>query len=326
MTSFPDLGAFAATYPNLTGTALGLAHQVCQQSDAEIRFFNEQLNQHKLAPQGWQIELSAASTTPWQHQISQADKANHYQLHNSQTLAASALSVALELAYLDQCAKAQKIAKSKLGKDETSLTRWFADLDQVDLEQARKSSITLALDTALLVYFHQVSQVMFGHAALAEPSLAERRALITDADFNAGTMFCLWLDYHQTATRIPADENQAVQRLINAAYLLGVLDKAQSNNKNALHFASNRVNCFVSGAVTALHEMDKGKQFASEEDELQLQISELSQWIEAALRDSSLADAVGSESDIERDEEKLQGETASIRAELKAGPLVKLAF
>ncbi|MFO6423414.1 hypothetical protein [Motilimonas sp. KMU-193] len=321
MTSFPDLAAFAAAYPTLTGTALGLAHQVCQQSDEEIRFFNQQLNQHKLIPQGWQIELMPASNSEWQHQITKADTSNHYQLQNSQTLAASALSVALELAYLDQCAKAQKIAKSKLGKEETSLSCWFADLNQAD-----PASMTLALDTVLLVYFHQVSQVMFGHMALPEPSLVERRALITDADFNAGTMFCLWLDYHQTSSRIPADTDEAIQRLINAAYLLAVLDKQQSNNKNALHFASNRVNCFVSGAVTALHEMEKGKQFASEEDELQQQISELSQWIEAALLDSSLSEAVGSDADIERDEEKLQGETASIRAELKAGPLVKLAF
>lgn len=321
MFSFPDLTQFASAYPQLSGTRLGLAHQVAQQSLQEIAFFNQQLNQHKLAPAQWAIELTPVNNAQWLQQIVKPTAANHYQLANSLTLAASCLSVALELSYLTACANDNKIAKSRLQKDETSLSRWFADLEQAD-----EPSIILALDAALLLYFHQVSQVMFGHAALSETNLAERRALITDADFNAGTMFCLWLDYHQDQSRIPANDAEALQRLVNAAYLLSVIAKSQTNNKNALHFASNRVSCFVSGAIAGLHDMGKGLNFSADEEALQEQTAELSQWIEAALLDSSLSEFVGSEADIEADEQKLQDETASNRERLKAGVLQGLAF
>ncbi|MDO6526125.1 hypothetical protein Q4519_10575 [Motilimonas sp. 1_MG-2023] len=321
MFSFPDLTQFAAAYPTLSGTRLDLAHRIAKQSYNETCFFNQQLNQHKLAPEQWAIELIPQSTPAWIHQIVKSAKEQHYQFENSLTLAASCLSSALELSYLTVCANENKIAKSRLQKDQTSLTQWFADTDQAD-----EASIKLALDAALLLYFHQVSQVMFGHAALAETTLVERRALITDADFNAGTMFCLWLDYHQDKSRIPANEADALQRLVNAAYLLSVIDKSQANNKNSLHFASNRVSCFVSGAIAGLHEMGKGEQFSADEDTLQQQTAELSQWIEAALLDSSLGNFVGNEAELEADEQKLQGETASNRERLKAGPLQKLAF
>ncbi|MCE2593935.1 hypothetical protein K6Y31_03795 [Motilimonas cestriensis] len=321
MFSFPDLTQFATTYPTLSGTRLGLAHRIAQQSHNEVAFFNQQLNQHKLAPEQWAIELTPQSTLAWLHHIAKPEKKQHYQLENSLTLAANCLSVALELSYLTACANENKIAKSRLQKDQTSLTQWFADAEQAD-----ENSITLALDTALLLYFHQVSQVMFGHAALAETTLVERRALITDADFNAGTMFCLWLDYHQDKSRIPANDADALQRLVNAAYLLSVIDKSQANNKNSLHFASNRVSCFVSGAIAGLHDIGKGEQFSANEDALQEQTAELSQWIEAALLDSSLSDYVGKEAEVEADEQKLQGETATSRAELKAGKLQGLAF
>ncbi|RJG49525.1 hypothetical protein [Motilimonas pumila] len=313
MSLFPDLAAFAKAHPACHGNILALAYDISEQSHQEVAFFNQQLNQHKLAPAKWSITLAPQATAQWQLQIS-AQEANQFVLNNSMSLAASALSVVLELQHLQDCAEQNKIVKTKLGRQETSLDKWFSDKQNAD-----EFATTLALDTSLLGYFHQVSQILFGHCSLPETSLVERRALITDADFNAGSMFCLWLQYHQNEQRKPVSTEAALHRLVNAGYLLGVIQKSQSKNKNALHYAAHRVSCLASGAQAA-------DQVAYEEASLQQSVSDASQWIEAALRDSSLADSVGSESELSDDADKLEQETAPCRAQLKSGPLQQLAF
>lgn len=313
MSHFPDLAAFASTHPACHGSTLALAYDISERSQQEVTFFNQQLNQHKLAPAQWAIALTPQPSPLWHQQIT-AEGNNQFTLSNSISLAASALSVVLELQHLQDCAEQNKVVKTKLSKDETSLNKWFSDKQSAD-----DFAETLALDTCLLGYFHQVSQILFGHCSLTETTLVERRALITDADFNAGSMFCLWLQYHQNEQRKPASSAAALQRLVNAGYLLGVIQKSQSNNKNALHFAAHRVSCLTSGAQAA-------DPSAYDEASLEQTVSDHSQWIEAALRDSSLASFVGSETELSLDADKLEQETAPCRAALKAGPLQALAF
>ncbi len=304
------------------GFASELVSRICQQSADEISYFNGLLNENKLNPANWEIVIRANQNTKFTAGVTRSGaESNSYLIENSAFEAASLLSLALELEKLKQQAKLNSIARSVLPKGNNALDCWFAGIEQTDPE-----SETLALDACLLLYFHQVSRVMFGHCDHQSADLKHKRALDTDADFNAGTMFCLWMPHIQQSERVPQDEQASLSRLVKASYLLTLVLKASSTSKNASHFSATRVPCFFAGGLSGLKAQGKAKQFSDDENDWDQEITRFSELLEAALQDSSLGEWMGNEKDLAQDRQQLEKVTQPIRAELKQGPLKNLAF
>jgi hypothetical protein len=113
----------------------------------------------------------------------------------------------------------------------------------------------VAKDATLLLYFHELSHVLWSHCLLdweLMPS-QDRRALEYQADFHAGLSFAAW-HIAGIAQPVESDWHAAAGRLVSAALLLATALKAFSAQSDAYHFPTIRMLAFMAGGFQAIQQ------------------------------------------------------------------------
>ncbi|WP_148051210.1 hypothetical protein [Pseudomonas brassicacearum] len=310
---------------NLTGARLELVKQVCIEFEKELSYLNEQLAIHRLDPAGWSLVYRFLSQDNFYAEVGKsAYGPKNYEIRVSLGVPATVLSVAMELVSLRGDSKLRNIRNQYDGLS-CSIENLFPGVSSVS--EVDEAAISLALDVCLLLYFHEVSHMVFGHCDYCPRNSKEVRALEFDADFNAGSIFGSWVMGLPSVTRRPSSSSELVERLIRAAFVLGVIFKAVSRESENYHYPSVRVASFMSGGVFSMTKNGHVPEF-SDDGEGDKYWEQIVRDVQAplldALRRSSLSRFSGTEIEIQRDWDELNSVTYKVRNELKGGPLATL--
>lgn len=307
---------------NIWGARLQLAHKLVEQSYKDISHLNELLRTQRLRPAGWELEhqfLSLDQFYACAFRIN--DDPPSFGVHTAVGVPVVLCSIASEIDVYESGAELGKYFGSKL----TSANSWFPWVEAGD--SVSPIAIRTALDAALLTYFHEVAHVLFGHCSYKPISPEEERALEMDADFQAGTMFSLWLKNLRDKDRVSASADETVDRLVRAGFVLGTAFKVFSAPSAEYHYPSTRLSCFYAGAVFGITRTGGAPKFHSDKDGNEFwerRVSKVSNPMLAALRKTSLSYFAGTEEDIRKDLADLNSITFRVRDRLKDGPLKKL--
>lgn len=304
---------------NVYGERLDLVHQVCDQHIKEVHLQNELLSKHRFKPAGWSLEFRPMSQDNfYAHASNTGWGEKNYEVSFSLGIPAILLSIAIELS--------SKIPISDY-KNSDAITNWFPHINRKS--EVSENIINWVLDACLLIYFHEVSHVVFGHCEYEEKNNNEARALEMDADFNAGTMFGLYLEVFSKEGRIAKSGEDTLTRVIRAGFLAGIAFKALSRKSEIYHFPTIRVMSFYSGCLFPLIRTGKLKDFQSEDDGNDYYgkfISEVRAPLLEKLKKTSLKIFSGTEEEVEKDYRELMSITAPLRDKLKDGPLKSLTL
>lgn len=302
---------------NLSSQQIKLALGIYKSHQEDVLLQKKLLEEHRLSKAGWSLDYKVVVTDGFYASAEKISKESHdYQISCSSSLSIILLSVAIEL---DFHLKGKSEAYSG-----SSLDNWFSYLKKD--QKVDEEIINWALDASILLYFHEVSHVIFGHCGYNPQSEEEVRALELDADFNAGTMFgCLLIGF-KSSGRKPDNRSDITKRLIRASILLGIVMKSVSVKSEEYHFPTSRMVIFNSGCAFSLDANGVTPTFANEEEGNQYWgnlIIDEKELIYSALRKSSLSYYAGTEVGLKKDFHLMNTETFSIRENLKNGPLKK---
>jgi hypothetical protein len=306
---------------DLVGGRLELAEIMFREFESEIDFFMDGFREHRLASQGWVIDRQFRGNDTFQAMVGGSD--GYYRIDIAAGTLLVALSSAIELCALEEDSSTAALA-NQYGPAENSIQCLFPGVRQPD--EAGIEALGLALDACLLLYFHELSHAIFGHCDYKPQDDNETRALEFDADFNAGSMFGMWV-WHLPATyRKPKSEEDMFRRLIRASYFLGTLLKAVSARSTEYHHPTNRMRAFLGGGVYAFVGLGKAHKFDDEESGdkyWEQKITTYCKSIKDALGRSTLKLFRGTETDIAEDRSQMETVTLVVRERLKDGPLKK---
>lgn len=213
---------------NIYGRRLDLVHKVCEKHIKEVHHQNELLNRHRLSPAGWTLEYRPMSQDNFYAHASKIDHGeNNHEISFSLGIPAILLSIAIELS-------SEVHIQEYKNNNRNSIDDWFPHVDdQTDISE---ETINWVLDACLLLYFHEVSHVIFGHCKYQENNNDETRALETDADFNAGSMFGVWLKGFSEPKRGWGSGVDTLTRVVKAGFLAGIALKARSGKSEKYHY------------------------------------------------------------------------------------------
>ena len=311
---------------DLVDGRLALSEVMFKEFDSELEFLMHELRKHRLNKQGWTIDKQFRGNDTFQAMVGGSD--GQYRIDIAAGTLLVALSTAIELCALEENSSTAGLANQyRLG--ENSIHCLFPGVHQP--EEAGFEALGLALDACLLLYFHELAHAIHGHCDYEPENDDEARALESDADFNAGTMFGVWV-WHLPATyRKPKTEEDMFRRLIRASYLLGTLLKAMSARSAEYHHPTNRIRTFLGGGVFAFDSLGKSPKFddvKAGDAYWEQKITSCCKSIKDALGRSTLRAFQGTEIDIEEDRRQMDEITAVVRDRLKDGPLMqfKLKF
>jgi len=307
-----------------SGGRLQLAEIMLRELDEELDFLDAGLYENRLKSQNWTIERQYLASSDFQARV--GGKAGRYQIQMSIGVALIALSTSVELCALQENSQTSELA-TQYSEGESSIESLFPGVtapEQIGLE-----ALGLAQDVCLLLYFHELAHAIYGHCDYIvynrNASSDERRALEFDADFNAGTMFGLWVKSLPAEHRKPKGYEDFLGRLIRASFLLSTILKAVSGQSTNYHLPTNRMIAFLSGGALAFDRTDKSPKFSSDsegdsywDDKVLTHTAS----IKAALGRSSLKYFMGTERDIKIDYDEISSVTYAARDTLKDGPLV----
>ena len=309
---------------NLSGARLELAEIVIRELDKELNFLDAGLYENRLKNKNWIIERQYLASSNFQARV--GGKSGRYQIQLSIGAALIALSTSIELCSLQGDSQTSELA-NQYSESESSIEILFpgvTKLEQIDLE-----ALGLAQDVCLLLYLHEVAHVIYGHCDYKfynrNAGSNECRALEFDADFNAGTMFGLWVKSLPAEHRKPKGYEDFLKRIIKASFLLSTILKAVSARSANYHLPTNRMITFLSGGAFAFERTDKSPKFKSiDEGDKYWNDKILSHTasIKSALGRSSLKQFMGTERDIKIDYEEISSVTYATRNFLKDGPLM----
>ncbi|BBP60108.1 hypothetical protein [Pseudomonas sp. St316] len=310
---------------NLTGARLELVKQICIDFEKELSYLNEQLAIHRLDPVGWSLVCRFLSQDNFYAEVGKcAYVPKNYEIRISLGVPATVLSVAIELISLQVDSESSHLGK-QYGGSSCSVESLFPGVTSVS--EIGGAATNLALDVCLLLYFHEVAHMVFGHCDYRPRNSKEVRALEFDADFNAGSIFGSLVMGLPSAIRRPSSSSELVERLIRAAFVLGVIFKAVSRESENYHYPSVRVASFMSGGVFSMTKNGHAPEF-SDDGEGDKYWEQIVRDVQAplldALRRSSLSRFSGTEIEIQRDWDELNSVTYKVRNELKDGPLATL--
>lgn len=299
---------------DLVGARLDLTSGLIAQYDADITCMADVLERNRLRKAGWVIDCHLLSQDSF---YAAADGENrNYVVLLAMGVIPLLFSVAAELEVIKDQNDPYNI-KAAYASGNSSLKSWFPWL--TDVKHASASAIQVAQDAALLLYFHEIAHVLFGHCSYEPKNSNEMRALELDADFNAGTMFALWLRYLKGDHRCPKDADATIDRLIRAGFLLGVVLKALSAKSSSYHAPTVRTELFFAGATYGIDKTGGAANLA--EDALQKfwlsRKENIVSPLQEALRNSSLRYFAGTESEIERDIDEMANVTYPLYNNLK---------
>lgn len=305
---------------NIYGKRLDLVHKVCEKHINEVHHQNELLNRHRLSPAGWTLEYRPMSQDNFYAHASKIDHGeNNHEISFSVGIPAILLSIAIELSSEVQIQEYKD-------NNRNSIDDWFPHVnDQTDISE---ETINWVLDACLLLYFHEVCHVIFGHCKYQENNSDETRALETDADFNAGSMFGLCLKGFSEPGRRGGSGVDILTRVIKAGFLAGIALKALSGKSEKYHYPTTRIMSFYGGCIFPLTRLGGLKDFKkiSEADDYYDQfVTSVREPLLESLRNSSLKCYAGTEQGIESDYQELVDLTTPLRHKLKDGPLKELA-
>ena len=302
---------------NVYGARLDLIHQVCEQHINEVHLQNELLSKYRLKPAGWSLEYRPMSQDNfYAHASNTGYDKNNYEISYSLGIPATLLSIAIEL---DSTLPISEYKNSDAIKD------WFPHVK--NKSDVSENTINWVLDACLLIYFHEVSHVIFGHCEYKDENNNEARALEMDADFNAGSMFGIYLENFSKDGRRASSGEDTLTRVIKAGFLAGIAFKALSSKSEIYHFPTIRVMSFYSGCLFPLIQTGKLEDFNNQQsgdDYYGKFVTDVRAPLLEDLKNSSLKNLVGTEKDIENDYKELMSITAPLRDKLKDGPLNNL--
>lgn len=230
------------------------------------------------------------------------------------------LSIAIELSSKVQIQEYKN-------NNRNSIDDWFPHVD--DQTDVSEEIINWVLDACLLLYFHEVCHVVFGHCKYQENSNDETRALEMDADFNAGSMFGLCLKGFSDPERVFVSGVDTLTRVIKAGFLAGIALKALSGKSEKYHYPTTRIMSFYGGCIfplTRLGDLKDFKNISEGDDYFGQFVTSVREPLLESLRNSSLKYYAGTEQEIESDYQELINLTSPMRHELKDGPLKDLAI
>lgn len=309
-------------HQNLWGKRLELAHRLVEHSYNDIRCINDFLQKTRLGPAGWELEHRFLSQDQFYAcAFRTTEDLPSYEVHMAVGVPVVLCSIASEI---DLYESGEGVGEHlRLGQ--TSAECWFP---WVERDRAvSQLAIRTALDSTLLTYFHEVAHVLFGHCSYKPLGSEEERAIEMDADFQAGTMFSLWLRYLSAAERKSASADETVDRLVRAGFLLGTTFKIFSAKSSEYHYPSTRLSCFYAGAVFGITNTGGAPKFRSNDEGntfWERRVSRVKDSLLNALRKSSLGYFAGTEEDIRTDLADLNSITRAVRDRLKNGPLKRL--
>ncbi|TRY30327.1 hypothetical protein [Aliiglaciecola sp. M165] len=304
---------------NVYGERLDIIHEVCSKHIDEVHLQNDLLDRHRLSPAGWTLEYRPLSQDNFYAHASRIDNGdNNYEISYSLGIPAILLSIGIELD------SESPISQYNMSS-QNSINNWFPHIEK--RVEVSEKTINLVLDACLLIYFHEVCHVIFGHCKYKENNNNEARALEMDADFNAGSMFGLCIRGFSEIGRKFESGVDTLERIVNAGFLAGVAFKALSSRSEIYHQPTTRVMSFYGGCISSLTHINELQDFESIQDGDDFYgdfITKSRKKLLASLRSSSLRYFAGTEEDFENDYKELMGTTAPLRDNLKDGVLSKL--
>lgn len=306
-------------FQNLTDARLALAEIMLRAVDAELNFLTVVLHEMRLNQAGWSITHRYLRQDNFFAQVGGSQ--GNYEVHTAVGAPLIALSVAIELCSLEQDSPIGHLSK-QYRPSQSSIEDLFPLIEspvEIGFE-----ALDLALDTCLLLYFHELSHALYGHCDYLTKCNDELRALEFDADFNAGTIFGAWLGGLPHARRKARKPEQFARRLVRAAFTLGTILKAVSARSAQYHLPTNRTNTFMAGGAFALTQNKLAPTFKNEDTGNIYWAKIINKYcasLQEALRKSSLACTSGTEDEIEKDSWELRNVTSIVRDRLKDGPL-----
>ncbi|WLI46900.1 hypothetical protein PSH84_08515 [Pseudomonas beijingensis] len=306
---------------DLVDGRLALSEVMFREFDSELEFLMQELRKHRLSKQGWTIDRQFRGNDTFQAMVGGSD--GNYRIDIAAGTLLVALSTAIELCALEESSITYGLA-NQYRPGENSIRCLFPGVHQP--EEAGFEALGLALDACLLLYFHELAHAIHGHCDYEPENDDEARALESDADFNAGTMFGVWV-WHLPATyRKPKSEEDMFRRIIRASYLLGTLLKAMSARSTEYHHPTNRIRTFLGGGVFAFDSLGKSMKFDEVKDGdvyWEQKITSYCKSLKDALGRSTLSAFQGTEIDIEEDRRQMEEVTAQVLNRLKDGPLMQ---
>lgn len=304
---------------NVYGERLELIYNVCNKHINEVHLQNNFLNKHRLSPAGWALEYRPISQDNfYAHASRKNSDGNNYEISFSLGIPAILLSIAIELDSLSPITQYEVTNRD-------SINDWFPHIE--DRCKVSEKTINWVLDACLLLYFHEVCHVLLGHCKFKEKNSNEARALEMDADFNAGSMFGLYIKNFSEPGRRFETGVDTLERAVKAGFLAGVALKALSSRSEIYHHPTTRVMSFYGGCISSLthtNELQDLDRIQDGNDFYGEFISELIKRSLASLRNSSLKYFSGTEQDIVDDYKELMNVTAPLRDRLKDGALSHL--
>ncbi|KZN15912.1 MULTISPECIES: hypothetical protein [Pseudomonas] len=313
------LNAIFQTHDLVDGR-LVLSEKMFREFDSEIEFLMDGLRENRLAKQGWTIDREFRGNDTFQAMVGGSE--GQYRIDIAAGTLLVVLSTAIELCALEEGSTTAGLA-NQYRPGENSIHCLFPGVQEPD--EAGFEALGLALDACLLLYFHELAHAIHGHCDYIPKNNDEARALESDADFNAGTMFGVWV-WHLPATyRKPKSEEDMYRRLIRASYLLGTLLKAMSARSAEYHHPTNRIRTFLGGGVFAFDKLGRSIKFddvKAGDDYWEQKIISYCASIKDALGRSTLKAFQGTEIDIEEDRRQMEEVTAHVLNRLKDGPLM----
>ncbi|WP_199483370.1 hypothetical protein [Vibrio owensii] len=305
---------------NIYGSRLDLVYEVCKQHIDEVLLQNDLLNKFRLKPAGWTLEYRPMSQDNFYAHASRAsDYGNNYEISFTVAIPAILMSIAIEL---DSDAEIENYSKKHLN----SINDWFPHITSID--EVDKSTIEWVLDACLLLYFHEVCHVLFGHCDYVEKNNDELRAMEMDADFNAGSLLALNLKGLKQS-RIPNSPTETVNRVVRASFLVGVALKALSAQSDKYHFPSVRTLHYQGGCISTLITLGDLEDFVDETEGNEFYGTMIENEIaplRESLRRSSLKYYAGTEVELAEDLELMKTVTVPTRDMLKDGVLKSLTI
>ena len=300
-----------------------IALTVCNSHQSEVKVQKKLLEKHRLSQKGWSLDYQVLNIDKFYGSAEKKSGAeNEYRICCSSSNPVIFLSVALELDYHLR-SDYKLVANNDISG--SSIDHWFNYLEKGG--RVSNDLLNWALDASLLLYFHEVAHVIFGHCRYKYKNDGEARALELDADFNAGSMFGLLLDGFTTHGRKPSGVEEFSKRFLRANVLLGIVMKAISDQSERYHFPTTRTLIFNAGFAAALDHIGLTPKFESEDDGNKYwgkRTTSEKDRIYSALKKSSLSQYAGTELRLEEDFKDMQTKTSIIRDRLKNGPLEKL--
>ena len=306
---------------NIVDARLDLAYQLVAQNNLDITCLANLLKRLRLDKAGWLIEHHMLGIETF---FASAFGGNpNFMIQLSVAIPPLLFSVASEI---ESHMQGISLFNSAYEFNVTSIDSWFPGLTSTS--QASSNAIQMALDAALLIYFHEVAHVLFGHCDYQTNDSDEIRALEFHADFNAGTMFALWIPHLQENHRKSTNVNETINRLLRASFLLGAVLKATSAQSKDYHYPSVRTEVFFGGATFGIERAGMAPKHSPKDLE-NLWINQRAQTIDPlidALRLSSLKYFAGTEVEINKNVEELKSITKPIYEKLTNGVLADLCI